>query len=144
VPVDAPDTADEAAEERATGSTEPGAAQGTDPSESEAASTDRQDRDELRLTPEPATSGTDARAVLVPTAPMLRDPLGIQRALRPLKRQVASGQLDQLDQLDETATADRIAEQPAGRRLWLPVLRAAPPSRRRCKCSLLRRSIMTR
>ncbi|MQY03795.1 hypothetical protein ACRB68_18410 [Actinomadura sp. RB68] len=56
---------------------------------------------------------------MVPTAPMLADPLGVQRALRPLKRRVpARGRRE----LDEEATAERIAET----RQWAPVLVPAP------------------
>ena len=53
-------------------------------------------------------AGPEARALLVPTAPMLRRPLVIQRTLRPLKRRVPA-QLDQV--LDEDTTAAHIAQQ---------------------------------
>ncbi|GAA0238361.1 hypothetical protein GCM10009527_038700 [Actinomadura nitritigenes] len=56
-----------------------------------------------------------AAEVLVPTAPMLSDPLGVQRALRPVKRRVPSRHRRELD---EDATAERIADT----RLWTPVL----------------------
>ncbi|MGI5326635.1 SAV_2336 N-terminal domain-related protein [Actinomadura nitritigenes] len=59
-------------------------------------------------------AGTAAE-VLVPTAPMLSDPLGVQRALRPVKRRVPSRHRRELD---EDATAERIADT----RLWTPVL----------------------
>ncbi|WP_433149060.1 SAV_2336 N-terminal domain-related protein [Actinomadura nitritigenes] len=59
-------------------------------------------------------AGTAAE-VLVPTAPMLSDPLGVQRALRPVKRRVPSRRRRELD---EDATAERIADT----RLWTPVL----------------------
>ncbi|MBO2458595.1 SAV_2336 N-terminal domain-related protein [Actinomadura violacea] len=77
------------------------------------------------LHPRPAPSAgsvTDtgpATEVLVPTAPMLPDPLGVQRALRPLKRRVPSRHRQELD---EDATAARIADT----RLWTPVLIPAP------------------
>ncbi|MFE9103904.1 caspase, EACC1-associated type [Actinomadura geliboluensis] len=61
---------------------------------------------------EPAGSAAE---VLVPTAPMLADALGVQRALRPLKRRVPSRHRRELD---EEATAARIADT----RLWAPVL----------------------
>ncbi|TDD76631.1 hypothetical protein E1293_26795 [Actinomadura darangshiensis] len=61
----------------------------------------------------------EASEVLVPTAPMLADPLGVQRALRPLKRRVpARHRLE----LDEDATAARIADT----RRWTPVLVPSP------------------
>src|SRR3569833_3141310 len=41
---------------------------------------------ELHLLAGPPPSGTDAKAILVPTAPLLRDALGTQRPLRPLTR----------------------------------------------------------
>lgn len=63
------------------------------------------------------------RAVQVPTAPMLPDPLAVQRALRPLKRRVASRRADVID---EDATARRIAEQPAHYRRWVPVMQSSP------------------
>ncbi|TDD59357.1 SAV_2336 N-terminal domain-related protein, partial [Actinomadura rubrisoli] len=61
----------------------------------------------------------EATEVLVPTAPMLADPRGVQRALRPLKRRVPSRHRLELD---EEATAARIADT----RLWTPVLVPAP------------------
>ncbi|MEV3922950.1 SAV_2336 N-terminal domain-related protein [Actinomadura coerulea] len=60
-----------------------------------------------------------ASEVLVPTAPMLADPLGVQRALRPLKRRVPSRHRVELD---EDATAARVADT----RLWTPVLVPSP------------------
>ncbi|QKG21795.1 SAV_2336 N-terminal domain-related protein [Actinomadura verrucosospora] len=63
-------------------------------------------------------AGTAAE-VLVPTAPMLSDPLGVQRALRPVKRRVPSRHRHRLD---EDATAARIADT----RLWTPVLVPEP------------------
>ncbi|MDL4817619.1 SAV_2336 N-terminal domain-related protein [Actinomadura opuntiae] len=67
----------------------------------------------------PAPDAGSASEVLVPTAPMLPDPLGVQRALRPLKRRVPSRHRRELD---EEATAARIADT----RLWTPVLVPAP------------------
>lgn len=61
----------------------------------------------------------EAAEVLVPTAPMLADPLGVQRALRPLKRRVPSWHRTEMD---EDATAERIAD--TG--LWTPVLVPSP------------------
>ncbi|RFS84788.1 hypothetical protein D0T12_14795 [Actinomadura spongiicola] len=57
--------------------------------------------------------------MLVPTAPMLANPLGVQRALRPLKRRVPSRHRFELD---EDATAARVADT----RLWTPVLVPSP------------------
>ncbi|WP_412520051.1 hypothetical protein K8Z49_18700 [Actinomadura madurae] len=74
------------------------------------------------LHPRPATEAEpvgEASEVLVPTAPMLADPLGVQRALRPLKRRVPSRHRRELD---EDATAARIADT----RLWTPVLVPSP------------------
>lgn len=65
----------------------------------------------------------DAGTVQVPTAPMLHNTLALQRALRPLKRKVAS---DRADVLDENATARRIAEQPRRQRRWVPVMQPSP------------------
>ena len=80
-------------------------------------------RGELHFKAAPGGHAFDARAVLVPTAPMLHDVLTVQRALRPLKRSVPSSRKDSLD---EDATAARIADQPPGRRAWIPVMRASP------------------
>ncbi|MGP4023856.1 SAV_2336 N-terminal domain-related protein [Actinomadura sp. 3N407] len=74
------------------------------------------------LHPRPAIESEpagEAEQVLVPTAPMLADPLGVQRALRPLKRRVPSRHRVELD---EDATAARIADT----RLWTPVLVPSP------------------
>ncbi|WP_067794950.1 SAV_2336 N-terminal domain-related protein [Actinomadura formosensis] len=74
------------------------------------------------LHPRPAPGAEpagEAAQVLVPTAPMLADALGVQRALRPLKRRVPSRHRRELD---EEATAARIADT----RLWTPVLVPAP------------------
>ena len=62
--------------------------------------------------------GTDADTLLVPTAPMLRHPLAVQRALRPLKRRIPS-RLHRM--LDEAATAARAADRPHARP-WIPVM----------------------
>ncbi|MGW2744918.1 SAV_2336 N-terminal domain-related protein [Streptomyces sp. NPDC001450] len=73
--------------------------------------------------PSPAPSARGAHAsLLAPAPPMLRHPLGLQRALRPLKRRTdaPSGH-----RLDERATADRIARLGAAPEWWLPVLRPA-------------------
>ncbi|MFF4396669.1 SAV_2336 N-terminal domain-related protein [Streptomyces sp. NPDC001480] len=61
-------------------------------------------------------------SLLAPAPPMLRHPLGLQRALRPLKRRTDApvGR-----RLDEHATADRIARLGAAPEWWLPVLRPA-------------------
>ncbi|MFC9929562.1 SAV_2336 N-terminal domain-related protein [Streptomyces sp. NPDC127190] len=60
--------------------------------------------------------------LLAPAPPMLRHPLALQRALRPLGRRVDApvGR-----ELDERATADRIARLGAAPEWWLPVLRPA-------------------
>ncbi|GAA1782195.1 caspase, EACC1-associated type [Actinomadura chokoriensis] len=74
------------------------------------------------LHPRPASGAEpvgEAAEVLVPTAPMLADALGVQRALRPLKRRVPSRHRRELD---EDATAARIADT----RLWTPVLVPSP------------------
>ncbi|MER5467335.1 SAV_2336 N-terminal domain-related protein [Streptomyces sp. NPDC002685] len=62
---------------------------------------------------------------LAPAPPMLPHPLALQRTLRPLKRRVPApvGQ-----ELDEEATARRIARLGATPRWWMPVLR---PTRER-------------
>ncbi|MEV7814620.1 SAV_2336 N-terminal domain-related protein [Streptomyces flaveolus] len=60
--------------------------------------------------------------LLAPAPPMLRHPLALQRALRPLGRRIdAPVGLE----LDEPATADRIARLGADPAWWLPVLRPA-------------------
>ncbi|MFE4337145.1 NaeI family type II restriction endonuclease [Streptomyces sp. NPDC056831] len=63
------------------------------------------------------------RSLLAPLPPMLAHPLPLQRALRPLRRQVPS-HLN--TELDEQSTAYRIARQGALPGTWLPVLRAKP------------------
>ncbi|UUU21843.1 SAV_2336 N-terminal domain-related protein [Streptomyces sp. DSM 40750] len=65
------------------------------------------------------TVGTHT-ALLAPVPPLLSSPLALQRALRPLKRRVPApvGQ-----ELDEEATAHRIAGLHADPEWWLPVLR---------------------
>ncbi|MEV1019054.1 SAV_2336 N-terminal domain-related protein [Streptomyces sp. NPDC050264] len=62
-------------------------------------------------------------SLLAPAPPMLRHPLALQRALRPLKRYVPSAAGRPV--LDEAATVDRIARLDAGPDTWLPVLRPA-------------------
>ena len=60
--------------------------------------------------------------LLAPAPPMLRHPLALQRSLRPLKRRIdAPVRLE----LDEQATADRIARLGAAPEWWLPVMRPA-------------------
>ncbi|MFI6486169.1 SAV_2336 N-terminal domain-related protein [Streptomyces sp. NPDC050564] len=60
--------------------------------------------------------------LLAPAPPMLAHPLALQRTLRPLKRRVPApvGQ-----ELDEEATAHRIAGLGAAPQWWVPVLRPA-------------------
>lgn len=73
--------------------------------------------------PGPRTGGHGThRVLLAPTPPMLSRPLAVQRALRPLKRRVAA---PVGHELDEEATAHRIARLGADPRWWLPVLRPA-------------------
>ncbi|MFJ3333217.1 SAV_2336 N-terminal domain-related protein [Streptomyces sp. NPDC086766] len=62
------------------------------------------------------------RALLAPAPPMLSHPLALQRALRPLKRLVPA---PHGREVDEEATAHRIARLGAHPRCWLPVLRPA-------------------
>ncbi|AIR98252.1 SAV_2336 N-terminal domain-related protein [Streptomyces glaucescens] len=71
--------------------------------------------------PAPRT-GPRYASLLAPAPPMLRHPLGLQRALRPLKRR-ADAPLGR--ELDERATADRIARLGADPDGWLPVMRPA-------------------
>ncbi|MET8450469.1 SAV_2336 N-terminal domain-related protein [Streptomyces sp. NPDC005209] len=61
-------------------------------------------------------------SLLAPAPPMLRHPLSLQRALRPLKRRIDA---PVGHRLDEHATVDRIARLGAGPEWWLPVLRPA-------------------
>ncbi|MEU9881181.1 SAV_2336 N-terminal domain-related protein [Streptomyces phaeochromogenes] len=65
---------------------------------------------------------TQYTSLLAPAPPMLPHPLKLQRALRPLKRRAPApfGQ-----ELDEAATAHRIARLGAAPQWWLPVLRPA-------------------
>ncbi|MEW2624491.1 SAV_2336 N-terminal domain-related protein [Streptomyces sp. NPDC048106] len=77
----------------------------------------------LRLpSPAPAADHRPHTTLLAPAPPMLRHPLALQRALRPLRRRVDApvGR-----ELDERATADRIARLGADPDWWLPVLRPA-------------------
>ncbi|MET9353557.1 SAV_2336 N-terminal domain-related protein [Streptomyces sp. NPDC006617] len=81
-------------------------------------------RTPLRLpspAPAPGTSAAQPHsALLAPAPPMLRHTLALQRALRPLKRR-ADAPVGH--EVDEAATADRIARLGAGPEWWLPVLR---------------------
>ncbi|MFI1416572.1 SAV_2336 N-terminal domain-related protein [Streptomyces sp. NPDC020731] len=76
--------------------------------------------------PSPGSShglpGEPHAALLAPAPPMLRRSLALQRSLRPLKRRVDApvGR-----ELDERATADRIARLDAAPDGWLPVMRPA-------------------
>ncbi|MEV2197492.1 SAV_2336 N-terminal domain-related protein [Streptomyces phaeochromogenes] len=79
-------------------------------------------------TPRPASQANNPNtnsphaSLLAPAPPMLPHPLKLQRALRPLKRRAPApfGQ-----ELDESATAHRIARLGATPQWWLPVLRPA-------------------
>lgn len=102
------------------------------PPSSEPISSSRQE-DTSRPAPAPAASlrpidapqpnrqrlGSKQTPVDLPTAPALRQPLALGRALRPLMRKVPSRR-EQL--LDEEATANLMAE----RRICIPVMRPAP------------------
>ncbi|MFC8866277.1 SAV_2336 N-terminal domain-related protein [Streptomyces sp. NPDC057148] len=81
-------------------------------------------RSPLRLpapAPAPGTAAAEPHsALLAPAPPMLRHPLALQRSLRPLKRR-ADAPVGR--EVDEAATADRIARLGAGPEWWLPVLR---------------------
>lgn len=71
--------------------------------------------------PEPRPGPAPSHSpLLAPAPPMLARPLALQRSLRPLRRTVPSAAARELD---EAATADRIASLGARQRLWLPVLR---------------------
>ncbi|MEV6111519.1 SAV_2336 N-terminal domain-related protein [Streptomyces sp. NPDC052109] len=72
--------------------------------------------------PSPTAAAGPYTALHAPAPPMLRHPLGLQRALRPLKRHTDA---PVGHRLDEQATADRIARLGAGPQWWLPVLRPA-------------------
>lgn len=75
-----------------------------------------------------AGTGRPHASLLAPSPPMLRHPLGLQRALRPLKRRIAA---PTGLELDEHATADRIARLGAGPEWWLPIMR---PTQERWLC----------
>ncbi|WP_241965581.1 SAV_2336 N-terminal domain-related protein, partial [Streptomyces sp. MH60] len=81
-------------------------------------------RTPLRLpspAPAPGTSTAEPHsALLAPAPPMLRHTLALQRSLRPLKRR---SDAPVGHEVDESATADRIARLGAGPEWWLPVLR---------------------
>ncbi|MER7174942.1 SAV_2336 N-terminal domain-related protein [Streptomyces mesophilus] len=70
----------------------------------------------------PAADNGTYTTLLAPAPPMLPRPLTLQRALRPLKRRVPA---PTGVELDETATAERIARLSAPPQWWLPVLRPA-------------------
>ncbi|MFY4717857.1 SAV_2336 N-terminal domain-related protein [Streptomyces sp. LaBMicrA B280] len=72
--------------------------------------------------PTPSPDRAPHTTLTAPAPPMLRHPLALQRALRPLRRRVDApvGR-----ELDERATADRIARLGADPDRWLPVLRPA-------------------
>ncbi|MFI1438052.1 SAV_2336 N-terminal domain-related protein [Streptomyces fructofermentans] len=76
----------------------------------------------LRLpgTRDPRGRGGPYSSLLAPAPPMLPHPLALQRSLRPLKRRVPA---PRGRELDETATAHRIARLGAAPQWWLPVLR---------------------
>ncbi|MFH9175542.1 SAV_2336 N-terminal domain-related protein [Streptomyces albogriseolus] len=80
----------------------------------------------LPAPPRPAPARTELTephaALLAPAPPMLRHPLALQRSLRPLKRRTAA---PHRLELDERATADRLARLGAAPEWWLPVLRPA-------------------
>ncbi|WP_191971405.1 SAV_2336 N-terminal domain-related protein [Streptomyces luteolifulvus] len=79
----------------------------------------------LHLPSPPGTPGPTDRphtSLLAPAPPMLRHPLALQRSLRPLKRRIAA---PAGHELDERATADRIARLGAAPEWWLPVMRPA-------------------
>ncbi|MFK0118522.1 SAV_2336 N-terminal domain-related protein [Streptomyces sp. NPDC090994] len=74
---------------------------------------------------EAGTGTPEARphaAVLAPAPPMLPHPLALQRSLRPLRRRTDA---PAVREVDEAATADRIARLGADPRWWLPVMRPA-------------------
>ena len=75
-----------------------------------------------RGAPAPSAPAAPHAALLAPAPPMLRHPLALQRSLRPLKRRTDAP--DRVE-LDERATADRIARLGAAPEWWLPVLRPA-------------------
>ncbi|MDG4863940.1 SAV_2336 N-terminal domain-related protein, partial [Streptomyces sp. T-3] len=70
----------------------------------------------------PSAPGVTHASFLAPAPPMLPHPLALQRSLRPLKRRAAA---PVGHELDEEATAHRIAQLGAGPQWWLPVLRPA-------------------
>ncbi|MFI9340281.1 SAV_2336 N-terminal domain-related protein [Streptomyces sp. NPDC052773] len=74
--------------------------------------------------PAPGGTVTTTRhaSLLAPAPPMLRHPLALQRALRPLKRRTEA---PLGHELDERATAERIARLGGAPDAWLPVMRPA-------------------
>ncbi|GLY83322.1 SAV_2336 N-terminal domain-related protein [Actinoallomurus iriomotensis] len=87
------------------------------------AAPDSAERQNLRFPEDEEDDGPDpdalVRAVLVQNARMLGRTLEIQRTLRPLKRRVDSRRLVEVD---ENATADRLARIRDARVPWLPVM----------------------
>ncbi|MES4887638.1 SAV_2336 N-terminal domain-related protein [Streptomyces sp. NPDC096012] len=77
-------------------------------------------------------AGRPHTTLLAPAPPMLRHPLALQRALRPLGRRVEA---PVGHELDERATADRIARLGAAPEWWLPVTR--PPRERWLRLNLV-------
>ncbi|MFI0976693.1 SAV_2336 N-terminal domain-related protein [Streptomyces sp. NPDC021093] len=73
-----------------------------------------------RPAPAPAVRLVEQMPLLAPAPAMLAHPLAVQRALRPLRRPVPSLYARELD---EAATADRMAALAAPPERWLPVLR---------------------
>lgn len=72
--------------------------------------------------PSPAGDTRPHASLLAPAPPMLRGPLALQRALRPLKRR---SDAPVRRELDERATAHRIAHLGGRPEWWLPVMRPA-------------------
>lgn len=70
--------------------------------------------------PRPVVRPVEQTSLLAPAPSMLAHPLSVQRALRPFRRTVPS---PYARELDETATADRMAALAAPPERWLPVLR---------------------
>ncbi|MEU2551726.1 SAV_2336 N-terminal domain-related protein [Streptomyces sp. NPDC013313] len=79
----------------------------------------RQPRVPLHLPAHGPGAGRPHTALRAPAPPMLRHPLALQRALRPLKLRTDA---PAGHRLDERATADRIARLGAAPEWWLPVL----------------------
>ncbi|MGQ4417354.1 serine/threonine protein kinase, partial [Streptomyces sp. SAS_269] len=92
----------------------------------------QQPRVPLHLPARGTGTGRPNTALRAPAPPMLRHPLGLQRALRPLKLRTDA---PTGHRLDERATADRIARLGAAPEWWLPVLR--PARERRLRLNLV-------